>query len=362
MLVNLAYLLKKPTGTTTYALNLLPALAELEPYFLATPASGLEHYYPVPNNLTAEFGIRGHMRRLLWTQFQLPGICRTYSRKYQSSDLLFSPITEAPIFTNCRFVVTVHDLTPLRFPGLSKALTWLYKHYVPRILNAAEHIICDSQATANDIVEFYGLSAKKVTPILLAYNNNYFRPLALERQNYFLILGRHAPYKNIGMAIDAFASFLKENKAGQSYELWIAGPADTRYTPDLKSQVEALSLTQQIKFLNYVAYDELPKLLNQALALVFPSLWEGFGLPALEAMACGTPVIASNIASIPEVTSDAAVLIDPYQPDSLTAAMTEVANDARYCQHLRQAGLKRASQFSWSQTGEATVELLKDYL
>jgi glycosyltransferase involved in cell wall biosynthesis len=95
----------------------------------------------------------------------------------------------------------------------------------------------------------------------------------------------------------------------------------------LQAQIEDLELTRQIKFLDYVAYDELPRLLNQAIGLVFPSLWEGFGLPALEAMACGTPVITSNLSSLPEVTGDAALLIDPYDVDAIAHAMHDLATD-----------------------------------
>ncbi|MBE7386066.1 MAG: glycosyltransferase family 4 protein [Leptolyngbya sp. SIO1E4] len=358
MLVNLAYLLNQPTGTTTYALNLLPHLAQLDPCFLATPASGLAHYTPVPTNLTAEYGMGGHVRRLLWTQFQIPAIYHQQTRSQRAASLLFSPITEAPLGTRCRFVVTVHDLIPLRFPTLSRPLTWLYRHYVPRVLAAAEHIICNSQATADDIIQSYGIRAQKITPILLAYDAQHFQPLGLIRHNYFLVLGRHAPYKNIATAISAFAKLPPKHP----YELWIAGPPDARYTPQLQTQIQTLGLTHQVKFLDYVSYHQLPILLNQALALVFPSLWEGFGLPALEAMACGTPVIASNLASIPEVTSDAAILIDPHCDQALMAAMATIIHDDACRKQLSQAGLQRAEQFSWQATGQATVAVLRNSL
>lgn len=358
MLVNLAYLLKKPTGTTTYALNLLPYLGQINPCFLATPASGLARYHAVPTNLTAEQGMKGHMRRLWWTQFRLPAIYQEQKQKRTISDLLFSPITEAPLGTACRFVVTVHDLIPLRFPQVSKALTWLYRYYVPRVLSAAEHIICNSQATADDIVRFYGISAQKITPILLAHDASHFRPLNLASQNYFLILGRQAPYKNIAIAIQAFAAFPPHDDC----ELWIAGPPDRRYTPALEAQIQTLDLSHRVKFLSYVPYSQLPVLLNQALALIFPSLWEGFGLPALEAMACGTPVIASNQAAIPEVTGEAAVLFDPHDETALTTAMVEIVKDSQRRSQLTQAGLQRSRQFSWQHTGQTTVDLLKNYL
>mgnify|MGYP001791637889 FL=1 len=361
MLVNLAYLLRKPTGTTNYALNLLPHLTPLNPCYLATAASGLgeDEYIAVPPNLTAESGLSGHLRRLLWTQLRLPQLYRQQVAQQRAADLLFCPIAEAPLFTRCRFVVTIHDLIPLRFP-ISKAQTWLHRYYIPRVLAAAEHVICNSQATADDLMQFYGLRAKQITPILLAYDADHFRPLNLPQRHYFLLLGRHAPYKNYAVVLQALAQL--RDRQGDDYELWIAGPSDPRYTPDLKQQVQALGLTPQVKFLDYVPYAQLPVLLNQALALVMPSLWEGFGLPVLEAMACGTPVIASNLASIPEVAGGAALLVNPTEAAAIAQQMQAVANDAQLRQQLSTAGLQRAAEFSWQQTGKATAALLRTFL
>ncbi|RZM82831.1 glycosyltransferase family 4 protein [Leptolyngbya iicbica] len=358
VLVNLAYLLQRPTGTTNYALNLLPYLAELQPHYLATAASGLTDYHPVPDRMTAEYGMRGHLRRLLWTQFRLPAIYRQLATRSPSSPpLLFSPITEAPLFSRCRSVVMVHDLIPLRF-SVSRAQTWLHRYYVPQVLRAAEHILCNSEATARDLTQFYGVSSSKITSILLAHDAQHFQPLGLERRNYFLLLGRQAPYKNGAIALQAFAQLTN----ARDYELWIAGPDDPRYTPDLKRQADELGITAQVKFLNYVSYDQLPGLLNQALALIFPSLWEGFGLPVLEAMACGTPVIASDRASIPEVTGDAALLVNPTDAGAIAHHMHCLTREPDLVRQLGQAGCDRAAQFSWQRTGEATVAVLQRFL
>ncbi|MGC1395456.1 MAG: glycosyltransferase family 1 protein, partial [Coleofasciculaceae cyanobacterium] len=213
-------------------------------------------------------------------------------------------------------------------------------------------------STANDIIDFYNISSDKITPVLLAHNPNHFRFLDLPTSNYFLYVGRHDPYKNLQRLIDAFAGLANN----YDYELWIAGPADQRYTPILQAQVENLNLTNQVKFLNYVDYDQLPIIINQALALVFPSLWEGFGLPVLEAMACGTPVITANISSLPEVVGNAAILIDPNNTNEITEAMQMLANDTNLRSHFSTLSLKQASQFSWKKTGIATREVLKQYL
>jgi len=366
LLINLSVLFSKPTGISVYAANLFPHLQALNPTLLISPEADrfqqeASRYtcYPVPPGLTPEHGTKGHLRRLLWTQLQLPRIYQKLRRHRppQASHLLFSPLPEAPLFTNCRYIVTVHDLIPLRFPRRGSPLTTYFRYYIPQVLTQAQHILCDSHATAKDITDFYNIPTNKITPILLAYNPQDFRFLKLPTSNYFLYIGRHDPYKNLQRLIDAFAG-LRSSEC----ELWLAGSPDKRYTPVLQAQVNHLGLTHRIKFLDYVHYDQLPIIINQALALVFPSLWEGFGLPVLEAMACGTPVITSNLSSLPEVVGDAALLVNPYNTGEITEAMQAVATDSQLRSHLRTLSLKQANQFSWEKTGLATVEVLQRYL
>jgi glycosyltransferase involved in cell wall biosynthesis len=280
-------------------------------------------------------------------------------RIYQQmrSRLLFSPVPEAPLFTKCRYIVTVHDLTALRFSKPSP-LTTYQRHYIPQVLAQAQHIICNSTTTAQDISHFFHISADKITPILLAHDANHFRFLNLPRRNYFLYIGRHDPYKNLHRLIAAFAAL----PSCRDYELWLAGPSDPRYTSNLKVDLERLGITNQVKFLDYVPKSQLPIAINQAIALVFPSLWEGFGFPVLEAMACGTPVITSNLSSLPEVAGDAALLVNPYNTGEITAAMQTIATDSGLRSHLSSLSLSRAKRFSWAKTGQASVEVLSRYL
>lgn len=249
----------------------------------------------------------------------------------------------------------VHDLIPLRFPKRFSPLTLYARHYVPHVLRQAEHILCNSVSTAQDITRFYQIPARKITPILLAHDVKNFRFLDLPTQNYFLYLGRIDPYKNVQRLLAAFA------KVPPEYQLWFSGPPDRRYLPALTAQIAELGLVDRVKFLGYVPYAELPKLINQAIALVFPSLWEGFGLPVLEAMACGTPVIASNLSSLPEVVGEAGLLVDPYSEAAIAQAMSALVTDSQLWQQCRTASLTQASQFSWAKTGEATIEVLKHY-
>ena len=354
ILINLSIVFSQPTGISNYATNLFPSLKKLEPTLLAAQKYVGFNCYSVPANLTPAQGTKGHFNRLLWTQLQLPKIYQKLK-----SQLLFSPIPEAPLYGNCRYIVMVHDLIPIRFPNKFSPLTAYFRYYIPPVLQQAQHIICNSQSTARDITNFYQISSNKITPILLAHDANHFRPQKVEmrKRPYFLYLGRQDPYKNLHRLITAFAKLPN----CQDYELWLVGSVDKRYTPQLQLQVAELGINSQVKFLNYVPYSDLPKIINQAIALVFPSLWEGFGFPVLEAMACGTPVITSNISSLPEVAGDAAILINPHSTREITEAMELIATDKQLCDRLSIAGINRAKQFSWSKTGKATTEILLFY-
>jgi glycosyltransferase involved in cell wall biosynthesis len=355
LLVNLSYLFSQPTGLATYGRNLYPYLKCLDPTLLISQTVPDFNCHRVPGDMTPAQGTKGNLKRLLWTQWQLAKIYQTHQ-----ASLLFSPIPEAPLNRSCRYIVTVHDLIPLRFPQRKSLLTLYFKYYFPPLLAQAEHIFCNSQATADDLKNYFGIPATKMTPTLLAYDRSHFYPDPQCDRSipYFLYIGRPDPHKNLSRLIAAFAKVPN----CQRYQLWVAGKPDSRYTPLLKRQVAELEITGQVKFLDYVPYEVLPKLLNNALALVFPSLWEGFGLPILEAMACGTPVMTSNLSSLPEVAGDAAILIDPYRIGEMTDAMDRMATDGKLRSQLRTLGLERAEQFSWQQTGQQTVEVLQRYL
>ncbi|WP_421659354.1 glycosyltransferase family 4 protein [Leptothermofonsia sp. ETS-13] len=353
ILINLSSVLPQPTGLATYSLNLVKELGGLDADIVGPFELPGHRFHRSPPDLTAEYGLKGHLKRLFWTQCQIP---RLYHQL--ASRLLFSPIPEAPLGSRCRWIVTVHDLIPLRFFQRLSPARLYNRYYIPPVLQQAQHILCNSKATANDIIHFCHIPASKITPIPLAYDRENFRFLNLPTQNYFLYLGRMSPYKNVQRLISAFATLPHRS----DYELWLAGPSDQRQLPTLQTQISELELQAQVKFLNYVAYTDLPILMNQAIALVLPSLWEGFGLPVLEAMACGTPVITSHLASLPEVAGDAAILVDPYDVGAIAQAMYRVATEPELHSQLRAAGLARANLFSWKKTGQETLQLLYRYL
>ncbi len=350
LLVNLAFIPSKPTGHAIYAKSLLPALQDLHPILLTHNDFPGFTCHAIPANMNPDFGTRGHLNRLLWTQFRLPHRYRQLQGR-----LLFSPIPETPLWSGCRTVVTLHDLIPMRFPRRSP-LTPYFRHYIPQVLHQAQHILCDSTATATDAIDYYHIPASKLTVVPLAYDVQHFQYLNLPTQNYFLYVGRHDAYKNLERSLLAFSQLPPD------YEFWIAGPPDPRYTSLLQTQATELGITDRVKFLSYVPYTELPKLINQAIGLVFVSLWEGFGLPVLEGMACGTPVITSNLSSMPEVAGDATLLVHPYDVNQIADAMKALVEQPQLRDQLRQAGLDRATQFRWEKTSRLAAAILQQYL
>lgn len=339
-----------------YAANLFPHLQDLNPTLLTSAPIPDFDCHLVPTGMNAEGGSKGHLRRLWWTQTDVPSIYRR-----SKAELYFSPIPECPLDlgllrTGMRSVVTVHDLIPLRFGNPRSPLTLYQHYYLPAVLRQATHIISNSEATASDVVDFFDIPAKKITPIPLAYDAENFRFVDLDTQPYFVYLGRCDPYKNVGGAIAAFAQIASSHP---DIRFKIAGSYDERYTPLLQQQAAELGVGTRVEFLDYVPYEKLPIVLGEAIALVFPSLWEGFGLPVLEAMACGTPVITSNRSSLPEVAGDAALLVNPEDVGAIAHAMTQMLTEDHLRQELQQKGLARAQQFSWAKTGQATVEVLR---
>jgi glycosyltransferase involved in cell wall biosynthesis len=353
LLVNLAVLSPKPTGISVYACQVVPHLQPLNPLLLsAQPWPGFAHH-PISSHMTPLQGIKGHGRRLLWTEFQL---ARLYGR-YRSR-LIFSPVPEIPLGWGCRSVAMIHDLIPLRFPQRRSALTGYFRHVLPWVIRQAEHLVCNSQATAEEVMAYFRVPARKITPIPLAYDASQFypRPENDRRGHYFLYVGRPDPHKNLERVIRAFAL------GPEDTELWIVGGHDRRYTPALQALGEHLQVGERLRFLDYVPQEDLPRLYGQALALVFPSLWEGFGLPVLESMACGTPVITSQVSALPEAAGSAALLVNPYGVEEIAEAMATIAQGGSFVQQLREAGLAQAQKFSWQATGQATAQVLQRFL
>ena len=358
LVVNLSALMEKPTGLSVYARNVVPHLEELEPIVLireslmaswATKHPGLR-LEPIRNDLSADSGAKGHARRLAWVETVLAARLRRIT-----DPVLFSPVPEAPLFRRVPTVVTVFDFIPRLFYPRSHPLHQYTRRYVPRVLRAATRVISISEATAADAVRFGKIHRSKIDVTPLACDTDHFQPLGLERKPYFLYLGRYAPYKNIELALRGFS-----DAALDGFEFWMAGPPDPGFDELLREFRDRRGLA--VRFIPYPSYDELPILLNEATALVFPSRYEGFGLPILEAMACGTPVITSNVSAMPEAAGDAAILVDPDHAEALSNAMRELAIRGARWNELADHGRARAATFSWKSAASQTEEVLTKWL
>ena len=263
---------------------------------------------------------------------------------------------------NAKRVVTVHDLTLIRFPEWHPAeRVRRMGPSLSRSVALADRVVTDSQFTKSDLVRHVGVSPDRVDVVPLAADPS-FRPLprvevepVLGRlgvtSDYLLFLGTLEPRKNLARLLDAI-----ELGAGGIGLVVLAG---AHAWPDgsLQRRLRALQGAGRVRVLGYVPDALRPVLLNGARALVYPSLYEGFGLPVLEAMACGTPVLTSNASSLPEVAGNAAFLVDPHDVEGLATALRRVWGDAKLRADLRERGFRRAALFSWEQTARLTLDV-----
>lgn len=278
-------------------------------------------------------------------------------------DLLHSPDFIPPRFGRYRKVITIHDLAFLLYPDILTPDSRRY--YADQIRDAAaraDHIIAVSEATRNDVINMLDAPPEKVTTIPEAADARYrpLPPAEIERvkkahhlpQDYLLFVGTYEPRKNLGGLLRAYDQLRAELR--DAPPLVIAGHRGWLYD-QLFRLIEQLDLTQRITWLENPPDADLPALYNGARLFCLPSFYEGFGLPALEAMACGTPVVASERGSLPEVVGDAALLVNPDDPANIAAGLHRVLTDADLPAQLRQRGLARARLFTWRETARQTL-------
>ncbi len=349
------------TGTERYTYELLAALARIDrwnAYTLYT--NGLPSALPPfgPN-----FSLRSIPLPRLWTHARLgPALMG------DRPDLLFVPAHVVPLLHPPRSVVTIHDLGYLAFPETHPARRRLELDLSTRwCLHAARRVIAISQVTRDDLVRHYGADPERIAVVHHGLGGA-FRPLNDPEQlaatrarygldaPYFLYVGAIQPRKNLARLIEAFARAAPDDTL-----LVIAGRRGWLSEPIVRRAAE-LGLAHRVRFPGYVPDADLPALLGGALAFVFPSLYEGFGLPVLEAMACGTPVLTSATSALPEVAGDAALLVDPCDTDAIAAALNRLATDALLRADLRARGLERAAGFTWERCARDTLAVLLETL
>ena len=275
-------------------------------------------------------------------------------------DLAHLPYYVRPFRPGVPNLLTLFDTIPRRFPaGYPRPRRWLIELMQRLALRSADGFVAISQATAADFQELYGLPGDRITVTPLAADP-VFRPqppevVAALRQRwrldrpYVLYVGSHQPHKNLQRLLEAWAGL----DAGETM-LVIAGAGDHRHA-ELRRRVEALGLAARVRLFADFPAAELPALYSGAACFVFPSLYEGFGLPVLEAMACGTPVACSRTSSLPEVAGEAARFFDPTDTAAIAAALDRLLADPTLRDELRQRGLARAATFSWARTAQATL-------
>lgn len=279
----------------------------------------------------------------------------------QNLDLLHSPVFIPPLAFPGKTVMTVYDLTFLLYPETQKWTGRFWWRLLARPgFRKADKIITISDSTCNDLVNYFKVPIEKVRTIHL-FPLSHFRPVVNARQvashyglpdKYILFVGTIEPRKNIPFLLKAY--HLAQKRAGVSLPLVIVGKRGWMFT-DVFKTVEELGITHQVKFLDYLPDIDLPAIYTAAQLFVFLSKYEGFGIPPLEAMACGVPVIVSNTSSLPEVVGDAGILVPPNDLEQAAEAILQVLQDEGLQRHLSAAGIQRAHQFSVNRFRDETL-------
>ena len=355
---------RERTGTENYSFHVIRHLLALESghryrlYFNRRPVAEL---FP----RTADLELRVMPFPRLWTHLRL-----SWEMARQPPDVLFVPAHVLPLVHPRSSVVTVHDLGYLTYPGAHRFLDGLYLDLSTRHnARAASRVIAISQATKDDLVQQCGIEPDKITVVYFGWDET-MQPVEDEatiekvkarygiRGDYVLHVGTLQPRKNLGRLLEAYAMVRKQAKRGETPCLVMAGRKGW-LCDQIFQQVERLGLESEVVLPGYVPQDDLPALLSGARLFVFPSLYEGFGLPVLEAMACGTPVLCSNVSSLPEVAGDAALLVDPLDVKSMAEAMNRLLQDEGLRSQLVERGYRQVRQFSWERCARETLAVLE---
>ncbi len=353
--------LPRRTGTENYSLQLIRHLVQLDrrnryrlyfnrppPPRLFDPASHVE--------------VRVIPLARLWTHVRL-----SIEMLRQPPDLLFVPSHVLPLVRPPRTVVTVHDLGYRYHPKAHRPFDRWYLELTTRWhARVASQVLADSEATRRDLVRVYGADPARIT-VVYPGCDPAFRPASEEQVavvrrryglagDYVLHVGTLQPRKNLGRLLAAFAALKPRSSDGVL--LVLAGPPGTAARV-LHEQAQTLGIAKRVRFLGYVPFENLPALMTGARVLAMPSLYEGFGLPVVEAMACGTPVVCANRSSLPEVAGDAALLVDPLDVHAWTDALEKALWDEALRAELRERGFRQAGKFTWEEAARRTLEAFR---
>jgi len=355
-------------GIGTYIRNLLRHLARIDEsseYVLIVQPADIEIAADLGENFrTVPDWSRSYSIR---EQFSIP-----LDLRREAVDLFHAPHYVLPPLTPCKSVVTIHDCIHLRFPQYlpnrmgyvyARSSLWVATHRATRVLTVSE-------TSKRDILRYFRVPESKIDVIYNALDERLgMTPTEEEvgqvRERYqlhdpfLLYAGNIKPHKNLERLIEAFNTLRRGGL--EHVKLLIIGDEISKYA-SLRRAVHRHKLHKHVRFFGFVSDKTLASLYRLASAFVFPSLYEGFGLPPLEAMAAGTPVITSNVSSLPEVVGDAALLIDPYEPDEIAVAMRRVLTEPGLREDLRARGLARVKEFSWDRSVRRVREIYGEVL
>jgi len=355
----------KPVGAGTYTVNLIRALHSLDlGYDLIVFATQRgQDLIDLPDKRGFKWVVTPELNpavRLVWEQVVFPFLVRK-----NKLDILHSLHYTKPIFLPCASVVTFHDMTFFLFPQLhTQAKRILFPLFIRISVRQADALIAVSEGTRQDSIRLLNLPPQKIYTTPLGASQEYQKitdPVLLEdmRRKYklptgfFLYTGLVEPRKNLPMLIRAYASLLDQ---GIKEKLVIVGRVGWM-SDEIFKLADRLGLDKKVVFTGYIDQNDLPAIYNLASVFVYPTLYEGFGLPVLEAMACGTPVITSAVSSLPEIVGNAGVLLPPADEEALSSAMFRLMSDPVERKRLASLGLARAAQFTWQNTALETSKI-----
>lgn len=346
--INGRFLIAKRTGVQRAAYNLIKALFDADQeneYFLFTSEDQAQEWnYPNVKVVTSRLKPGDNFRNHLWEQFVLTRLAKKFK-----VDILHSPANMAPLFYRGASIVHIHDLCFVVNPQwYSYLFHTAYNFAIPRLAKRASRVITNSNNSRNDLLQFYEVDAGKVRLIYWAVDQTFGKVPATEKAiseegDYILYVGSLEPRKNIGMLIEAFEKLKAENPSVKTKLILIGGESPLFAS----ARLQIKNFHQDVVFKGFVSDEELRAYYKSAKVVAYPSLYEGFGLPPLEAMASGAPVVTSNSSSLPEVVGDAALMVSPYDCNQLASTLLNVLNDENLRREMRRRGFTQVKKFNW---------------
>ncbi len=353
-------------GVSHYVESLLAALGALDTddrYTVYTTRGLGAATLGLPANFTVRPSLLPTINpriRIPWEQFLAPPLLRL-----GGADVYHGVLNVVPLACPVPSVVTIHDLSAFLFPQTFRRINRSYTRWAIKVAaRRSARILAVSQFTKDEIVRWLGVAPERIVVTHNAADARFAPPSAAELaafraraslpDQFILFLGTLEPRKNIATLLTAYAQIA----ATTQVPLLIAGAKGWLYEPVL-AQIERLGLGEKIRLVGYIPQEDQPLWYAAATAFVFPSLYEGFGMPPLEAMACGAPTIVSRSSSLPEVVGDAALLCDPHDPEDFADALHRVLTDAVLRDDLRRRGIERATHFSWDETARRTLQVYR---